>query len=123
MHMARPSVITPTVVKSLTEAFHIGATVEEACRHARISKPTYYKTLRQNEGFSNEMETAQDFVILMAKKVVVDAIRKGDVRIAFRYLERKKSDEFGEHPLVSVGATEPSIDYLSEGRRRAMKYQ
>ena len=62
--------ITPSVVKKLSEALKIGATVEEACLYAEISKPTYYKAMKEIPEFSNEMRGAKASLFLLAKRKV-----------------------------------------------------
>lgn len=46
--MARPTKLNELTVKKLEEAFLIGATVEEACFYADISKQTYYNWSKEN---------------------------------------------------------------------------
>lgn len=56
--MPRPTVMTEDVVRKLLEAFKLDVSVEEACLYARISKDTYYRKLKEDEEFSDEVERA-----------------------------------------------------------------
>jgi hypothetical protein len=73
--LGRPTVITPAVVSKLTEAFKLDVTVEEACLYAGISKDTYYRKLKEDEEFSDEMERSQMYVTMLARRSVITHMR------------------------------------------------
>jgi len=75
------------------EAFKLDVTVEEACLYAGISKDTFYRKVKADPGFSDEMERARQFATLKARNVVI-AEMEGDGGLALKYLERKRKDEF-----------------------------
>lgn len=104
----RPTVITPNVVAKLTEAFKLDVTIEEACLYAGISKDTYYRKVKDNEGFSDEMEQARMYATLRARKTVICQIEQ-DGDLALKYLERKRKEEFSpraEHHVSGINLAE-----------------
>lgn len=54
-----PKVNYKTIIK-LADAIQHNATVTEACRHARISRDTYYRHLSSEEVFAEKMTIAKD---------------------------------------------------------------
>ena len=109
----RPPVITPEVVAKLIEAFRLDLTVEEACLQAGISKDTYYRKAKADEGFSDEMERARQYATLVARQTVISEI-KTDGALALKYLERKRKDEFSpraEHHVSGFNLREALTRY------------
>jgi hypothetical protein len=117
--MPRPSVMTEEVVRKLTEASKLDVSVEEACLYAGISKDTYYRKLKEDDEFSDEMERARMYATMTARLCVVRAIAT-DPHLAFRYLERKRREEFSScyHPEPEV----PAINLGAEATARLQKY-
>lgn len=101
--MARPTKQDKTTVKKLEEAFSLGSSIEEACYYAGISKQTYYNWTQQDEELLDRFERLKQHPILLARKTVVQAIQS-DPRLAFKYLERKRKDEFGTRVEVAGGS-------------------
>ncbi len=102
----RPSVITPSVVAKLTEAFKLDVTVDEACTYAKISRDTYYRRVKDDEGFSDEMERARMYATMVARQTVLREIEK-DGGLALKYLERKRKEEFS--PRAEYQVERPSL--------------
>jgi hypothetical protein len=97
----RPTVITEAVVQKLIDIFKIGGTAIEACAYAKIGRQTYYDRLASDDGFRAEMESAQYFADLAAKKVVVDKILKDkDDQNARWWLEKRRPEQFGGGSLA-----------------------
>lgn len=92
--VGRPSKLTPETVKKLEEAFAIDATVEEACFYADISRQTYYEWIKQNPKLADRFEALRQRPVLTARQAVVRSLNNPDY--AFRYLERKRKDEFAQ---------------------------
>lgn len=95
--IGRPTVITPSVVKKLIEGFKNDFTVEEACRYARISKETFYQECKRNQVFSDEMDSAQDFPLTLAKKKVVKFLSlpgHDAATMSLKFLERRQRDRY-----------------------------
>jgi hypothetical protein len=104
----RPSAITPAVVAKLIEAFKLDVTAEEACLYAGISKDTYYRKVKVDQGFSDEMEQARQYATLVARQTVIRQIGE-DGDLALKYLERKRKEEFSpraEHHVSGVNLAE-----------------
>jgi hypothetical protein len=115
----RPTVITPVVVAKLTEAFKLDVTVQEACLYAGISKDAFYRKVKEDEGFSDEMERAQQYATLVARQTVIREIET-DGALALKYLERKRKDEFSpraEHQVNRLDLME-IVDGFSKNARR-----
>lgn len=113
--MPRPTIITPEVVAKLTEAFKLDVTVEEACQYAGISKDTYYRKLKEDEEFSDEMERARMYVTMLARRSVITHMEK-DGNLALKYLERKRRKEFSLQ--YRQPPQETHIDLAAEARAR-----
>jgi hypothetical protein len=86
--------MTPEVIAKLEEAFAWGCTDVEACLWADIADDTLYKYQRENPEFIKRKAKLKETPVLLARKTVVNAIKKGDRDTAMKYLERKKKDEF-----------------------------
>lgn len=82
-----------TVVK-LEWAFGTGSSVSEACIFAGISRDTYYRWSKEYPELSDRFELLKQRPILLARQTVVENLKK-DVKLAFKYLERKVPEEFG----------------------------
>lgn len=83
------------ILLKLEEAFSIGCTDEEACTYADISTSSFYNYQKDRPEFQERKARLKDKPILLARKVVVDAIKDKDTDMAFKYLERKRKAEFG----------------------------
>jgi hypothetical protein len=92
--MSRPTIMTEITVKKLEEAFALGCSDEEACIYADICKQTLYNYQNKNQEFLDRKELLKQTSILKARKVVIDNLEKNPL-LAFKYLERKRKDEFG----------------------------
>lgn len=92
--MARPTVMTPEVIAKLEEAFAWGCSDVEACLWADIAPATLYKYQEKNPEFAERKDALKQTVILKSRKVVVNAVERGDRDTAKWILERKKKDEF-----------------------------
>ena len=92
--MARPTVMTPEVIAKLEEAFAWGCTDREACLWADISPAALYLYQEKRPEFVERKEALKDTPIMLARKTVVEAIKKKDRTMALAYLDRKKKDEF-----------------------------
>jgi hypothetical protein len=94
--VGRPSVVTPGVVQKLQAAFQRGFSVSTACKIARISRETYYKTLKESQEFADTMEGAQEYAKILAGDVILDVLQdihrgKKDSRTG-EYVEKKYSE-------------------------------
>jgi len=92
--MARPTVMTPEVIAKLEEAFAWGCSDIEACLWADIAPATLYQYQEKFPEFAERKARLKETPIMLSRKAVVNAIKKGDRVTALAYLDRKKKDEF-----------------------------
>ncbi|OGC51758.1 hypothetical protein A2982_00550 [candidate division WWE3 bacterium RIFCSPLOWO2_01_FULL_39_13] len=104
----RPTVITKQILGKLREAFLLGCTDEEACLYADIHPDTLYAYQKKNPAYSEEKQQLKMKPVLLARQTVIKAI-KTDPSLAFKYLERKKKDEFSTKQILDVNTHEDRI--------------
>lgn len=91
--------LTEDTIRKLEEAFAIDASVKEACYYADISTDTYYRWIKEFPELSDKLERLREKPVLKARQTVVKSLDNPDY--AFKYLERKKKDEFSpRHELT-----------------------
>src|SRR5918998_6209967 len=73
--VGRPTVMTPGTVNKLQAAFQRGFSVTTACKIARISRETYYKTLKESTEFSDRMDGAQEYAKILAGDTILDVLQ------------------------------------------------
>lgn len=103
----RPTKLTDETVKKLEEVFAIDGSVEEACFYADISRQTYYQWIKENPELNDRFQALRERPVLKARQTVVKSLDNPDN--AFKYLERKKKNEFSlrhEHSGPDGGAIE-----------------
>jgi hypothetical protein len=111
----RPKVTDKSgVVSILVACFHDGMTVREACWQSGISHEAYYSRVRSDEQFADTMAKAQSQVTVNAKRIVAQAIAKGDMAAAKWWLERKARDEFGKPAEYQISPQAPPEEEYSE---------
>ena len=84
--------LTEDTIRKLEEAFSIDASVKEACYYADISTDTFYRWIKLYPKLSYKLERLREKPVLKARQTVVKSLDNPDY--AFKYLERKKKDEF-----------------------------
>lgn len=82
------------VVAKLKEVWAMGGSNEEACFWADISKYSLLRYIKAKPHLGEIRTRLKEKPILLARQTVIKAIGN-DPDIAFKYLERKKRDEFG----------------------------
>lgn len=103
--------MTPATLQKLREAFLLGCSDREACFFAEISPSSLYAYQQHHPDFLEQKELWKADLTFKARRVVVDAINTGDLRVSQWYLERKAKDEFGlrtEH----VGKNGEPIEFV-----------
>jgi hypothetical protein len=58
--IGRPPKVNYKIMIKLADAIQHNATIDEACRHAKISKTTFYWHLRNEPVFAEKMAIAKD---------------------------------------------------------------
>lgn len=84
----RPTKLTAEVVRKLEEALKFGATVTEACFISGISRDTFYQHYRFDQEFSDKMELSRNWMSLIARQNVANAIRTGNIKTSIWLLEK-----------------------------------
>lgn len=105
----RPKKITPAIIQKLEDAFSMGCTDTEACLHAGISQSALYEFQKRNPKFKERKAKLKETPVLRARNKVVSEVEK-DTKAAQWYLERKKSDEFGQTKQHKVDITHQMDD-------------
>jgi hypothetical protein len=81
-------------VQKLEQAFLMGCTDMEACLAADISPRTLYTYCEQNPEFSQRKEVLKQNPVMLARGVVLEAIRDDrDVTAAQKLLDRKEGSK------------------------------
>ncbi len=80
------------ILLKLEEAFAIGASDVEACLYADISPTALYEYQKKNKEFRERKERLKEKPTLKARQTVVQNL--DDKELAFKYLIRKRRDEF-----------------------------
>ena len=86
--------LTDKVVSDLKAGLQRDFTIEQACHYARINVDTYYEWLKLSDEFAEEMAIAKTDFLRRAKKVLVDAIERGDGELALKVLERREKESY-----------------------------
>ena len=97
--------LTEDTIRKLEEAFSIDASVKEACYYADISTDTFYRWIKEYPKLSYKLERLREKPVLKARQTVVKSLDNPDY--AFKYLERKKKDEFSPRQELTGKDGEP----------------
>lgn len=97
--------LTEDTIRKLEEAFSIDASVKEACYYADISTDTFYRWIKKYPKLSYKLERLREKPVLKARQTVVRSLDNPDY--AFKYLERKKKDEFSPRQELTGKDGEP----------------
>lgn len=98
--VGRKTVMTEDLINKLEEVFAIGGTDAEACFYAGISHQTLYDYQNKHPEFIERKEALKEKPILKARKTVVESLENPDY--AFKYLEKKRKDEFGNNASIEI---------------------
>ncbi len=115
--VGRPTVMTKETIRKLEEVFAIGGSDSEACFYAGISKESLYAYCREHPEFTDRKESLKEKPILKARQTVVKSLDNPDY--AFKYLERKKKDEFSPRSELTGKGGESLL--LTEEQIRTLK--
>jgi len=112
----RPTEYTDETVNRLSDAFKDGANITQACLLSGISRETYYTWLKEKPGFSDKMDSAQQWPSVIARRSVVKAISQEEVNPqrfgtdnSWKWLERKNKDEFSTRSELTGKDNQPLI--------------
>ncbi len=119
----RPTVMTEEVIKKLERVFAYGASDKEACLFADITPATLYNYCQAHPKFMERKELLKDKPILRAREIVIQGMEE-DPNLAFKYLERKRKDEFAVRTEHVGDEDNPiAIKFSEEAQKRLGKYK
>lgn len=117
----RPTKKNEAIVRKLTDSLQNGFSIERACLLSGITKDSYYRWLKTDKTFSDEMKYAQDFAIEIARQNVVNSVvQDKDVQTSKWYLERKAKAEFSTRSEVTGKDGEPyniEVRYINANKK------
>ena len=91
----------PKVYACLIDGFAKGFTDAEACEAAGISRATLFRYCELNPEFQDRKENLKLNPVITAKSTVVEKL-KGDVGVAFKYLQHRSEDFKPPNPNIIV---------------------
>lgn len=62
------------IVSDLRQSFMRDFTVEQACNYVGITVDTFYRWLKESEGFAKEIQSCRDYLFRKAREVLAEAI-------------------------------------------------
>ncbi len=126
----RPTKMTKNVVAKLEECYALDCTDKEACLLADISVDALYKYQKKYPEFVKRKQQLKETPVFIARKTVVKNIKE-DQNLAFKYLERKRRDEFGPSERIDhnvkvgielseeeAGLAKEAVDYVRRFKKR-----
>ena len=90
MRTGRPTKMIPEVVSKLEQAFLMGCTDEEACVFADISRAALGRYEEKHPKFRDRKWTLKSNPSLLARQVILDALKNNDLATAHKVLDRKE---------------------------------
>lgn len=96
-------IFTDDVLAAMEEAWRLGCTDREACLVAGLTEEQLHKYQDIHDGYTQYKALLKESPIIEARRTVLEAI-KTDPYIAFKFLERKRREEFGQK--VELGASD-----------------
>lgn len=91
--------MTQEVLQKLEEIFLLGGTDTEACLYADISPATLYNYQKENPKFLERKLSLKETPFLKARRTIIKSL--DDPNHAFKFMERKKKEEFGNNIEIS----------------------
>jgi hypothetical protein len=102
-------------IQKLETAWALGCSDAEAAYFAGISKAALSDFLKRNPKISERKEMLLEKPVLNARNTLHKAINEGNAELAFKYLERKRPDEFAiKQKLELSGELDVSNEDLSD---------
>ncbi len=90
----RPTVMTPTTLGKLEQAFALGMNDTDACFYAEIAADTLYEYQKKHPEFIGRKQALKAKPVMKAYSVINAALDAADTNTAKWLLERKRKDEF-----------------------------
>ncbi len=92
--VGRPSVMNEDTVRKLEAALCSGFSVTASCHFAGISTSSFYEHKALDNDFATRMKMSEDWATYRARQVILQAIDRGEVKVAMWFMERKARAEF-----------------------------
>lgn len=105
--MARPTKNTPDLMKSLRQAFLLGASYKEASLYAGISEKTLKNYIKADPDLLPQIELWRTEPTLKAKQTIISNL--GQPRVAMWYLERRSIDFKPRQDIAPIGRPVPIL--------------
>ena len=109
------SKMTPETLKKLEEAFAIDCTIDEASLYAGITPKTYYNWIDKDPELLQRFNALRNNPPLKARKTIVESL--GDPNHAFRYMERKRPDEFMPKQKIELNTQADAVQITDAVRK------
>lgn len=107
MTLGRKPLNRKEIVTKLEREYSYGLTDAEACFNAGVSRQWLNRYMKVHPEFRDRKEQLKRQPLVMAKRVIVDAISNGDKQQANWYAERKGKDEFSTRSEVTGADAQP----------------
>lgn len=90
------------IIRKLETAWGLGCSDAEAAFYADISKASLSEFITRTPKIAERKALLKEKPILSARSTLHTSIKNGNAELAFKYLERKKSEEFGPKQKVEL---------------------
>ena len=110
----RPTKLNEKTVSLLESYIQSGWSITETCYSAKISRDTFYSWAKENKQFSDRMHEASNHILRMAKKNLLAAVLRGDLKASMWIMNKYSDDVFSPDTEDDILATnEITIDEAS----------
>jgi hypothetical protein len=92
--VGRPTVLDEKTIRKLEAALCSGFSVTAACHFSGISTTTFYEHKSLDKEFADRMKLSEEWATYRARQVILQAIDRGEVKVAMWFMERKARLEF-----------------------------
>jgi len=73
-NIGRPTLKTEEVVRKLEDMLRLGLSNTAACAYAKVSRDTFYRWVKEDDDFSDKMESARQYAIIASRQLIVSRI-------------------------------------------------
>ena len=98
----------------------MGCSDSEACVYAEISTSTLYSYQKDTPAFLERKEVLKSKPVMLARKVILDALEAGDVSTAHRVIDRKEGSKVTSRVEMkrvddATGLTDEELEIIAAG--------
>lgn len=105
--MARPTKLTPEVVKDLITSLQKGATIRDACLCAGISVDSFNRYEKRSADFAASVKKARAKARISALERIAKAGRSGNWQADAWFLERSDPESWGRREKITIEGNLP----------------